>query len=941
MLRGPRDQDEPRLDQKAIYSQVAAADCEVSCAQAVGSKYQTAVFSDVCFEHEHEDICDYAKQLDPTFDESITTYFNSPDRHHFGHVNPVETKLASQVADACICMLETCQKKRVDCYKEHSMAEIQMLEKNQPVCCSSKHQLKEFYVHIHKSLMPQYKGGKFDYYRYVHKHVCDWQVTGLWNEICQDTATEGHEFRADTADDKSLAAFAAHRHVHVHEQYLTPDEEAYLRPKKKKHHYHHHKSLRVKSKFKKLSKAALEGEFVKEKKAADTKSTQLKAAQLQAAHLKAASEMHNDVLGDVTTTLGKEHENIDITWAPSMAPTNTNEPTSYPTTYPTRFVSELERAYACLPDCAIYMGHAFTIPPIQLEKICISKTLAQDCESLSLNTPSGDAKFDLAAQHIPVDQATLVCSCIWDFPLSVRGRGCIENAAHAARILLPSVAPTLNPTSTPTHATRSPTGTPSHTPTREPTISPTVEPTFQTLPPTTGPTSPPTSVPLRVKLLVCFPPCAKSVSRDWSMSQSNTHKYLLTFLSHRDVCDEAVINLPDERYKMVIASQKYPPAIVDQWTYLERSQRLLFCYCANWVSEAQEGRECVAQAEMKYANRYDFQRSNLDPNQPSWFQTSVDWPEIPTMIPTAAPTKPPTNIVPTTSPSASPTRSAVAQAAWQQQKLAKELLQAMGLANTAEPSAAPVLPTPVVTRVYPTSLPTPVPTAFIPLPGLPFISSSAPTFMPTKIHNISVLSDDDDALESPDMTATADPTQQPTHASRDFSAPTGGPTNNGGDDDDGYVDNQSEDAEFKHLLKPKKTLLPVLAPLTSAPTVSPSNRSAYEVKEGFLRYFSKEGIADECTAWPQTPKRIKKCPSIQKGFVYHVAKQLKIPGPFFIAWVNGRFSSDDKARDIRAEKLLYVLAGSKKKPAATLSPTPAARRRGHIEFTDATLQQGV
>jgi hypothetical protein len=46
----------------------------------------------------------------------------------------------------------------------------------------------------------------------------------------------------------------------------------------------------------------------------------LNVAQLQAARAKAASEMRSDTDVDATEVLGSEHEDVDITWAPAMAP---------------------------------------------------------------------------------------------------------------------------------------------------------------------------------------------------------------------------------------------------------------------------------------------------------------------------------------------------------------------------------------------------------------------------------------------------------------------------------------------------------------------------------------------------------------------------------------------------------------------------------------------
>jgi hypothetical protein len=917
MLRGPRNTDRPRFDRKAVYEKDAAKLCEVSCAQAIGNKYQTAVLSDICFENEQDDVCDYAAQLSPKFDEATATFFNSPDRHHVGHIlHPLEATLASQVADTCICMMEKCNSKQIDCFEGHSMAELQVLELNQPVCCSSKHELKKFYTELDSSMLPPFDGGQFDYYRYAHKHICDWMDTKLWAAVCDDETNELHEFRSGEGDENSVAAFTAHKHVHLRKQlHLTADERAFYK-RQKNHHKHKHRHFHVVSAFQKVKKHEdLKAQFRKQRAKQALKAKERKlakaAAQMKAARLMASKEMSSDKnTDDVTKALGSEHMNVDITWAPTMEPTTTDEPTAFPTAKPTRFVSELERAFSCLPDCAMYMDQSFTVPATKLELIVAAKGFSHTCESLGLKTPAGNVKYFFGSQSIPVNQATLLCSCIWDYPMSHRGQQCTANAAHAKPLTPPTDSPTANPTIVPTSV---PSPIPTGAPTACPTYHPTAAPAKHTGSPTTGPTSPPTAVPVRVKMLVCFPKCAKSAKRHWRLTQHDTHYYLLKFLDNRHMCSQSIMDLDEDDFEDTMKMKEYRS--LNRWADLDKETRLLFCYCANWATEAEDGRECIAQAEDRFKDRYQWlKRRQFDEQQPSWFQTAgvSDWPEIPTLAPTITPTLPPTRPrLPTPPPTAAPTMTAVAEAKKNRKQLAEDLLAAMGLGPTPVPIPPrykggaryhlPAFGTSAPTSAFskvPTYSPTLVPTTFLPLPGLPSMPSSAPSIRP------SGLSDDDNAGSSPDMTATADPTQTPTQGPHTFSEANAA----GGDDDDKYVDNKSEDQEFQHLLKPKEVLLPVLPALTPAPTARVET-NAYKVKQGFIDYFSSQGVSMKCYDWPEDNTE---CPSKQRNKIDTVAAELKMPRGFFIAWVNGKFNSKDPVRETRAEKLLYVISGGAK-----------------------------
>ena len=301
-------------------------------------------------------------------------------------------------------------------------------------------------------------------------------------------------------------------------------------------------------------------------------------------------------------------------------------------------------------------------------------------------------------------------------------------------------------------------------------------------------------------MISCFPQCAHSVHRSWALSKHATEKYLDSYLrGSRHMCEDAEFHhghLKKPKRRQMPISEK-------SFAQLEAKMRL-FCYCCKWSVDDAQGRLCVSEASMRYEEMYDEQMHR-------------------TPAPTAA----------SAQPTASPTMSAAVLKAQaekrkklEQEALAAQLLQAMGLKTDAAPLPRTQTPTPA-----PTVQPTAMPTAFEPLPPEP-----------------GQMSADDDGSSAPTMDpyadATADPTQSPTVWHRN-QAPAPAPKKKHGadDDDDTYVDNSSEDQQFDKLLKPKKPVLPLLPALTPVPTPRATS-NANMLKEKFFGYLLQQGVGE-------------------------------------------------------------------------------------------------
>jgi hypothetical protein len=79
--------------------------------------------------------------------------------------------------EICNCISKRCQLKKITCgnyaHRKQSLAEMQILAENEPICCHSAHQVSTFYFFFRNSgiLHNDTTNDGFDYYLYVKEKV--------------------------------------------------------------------------------------------------------------------------------------------------------------------------------------------------------------------------------------------------------------------------------------------------------------------------------------------------------------------------------------------------------------------------------------------------------------------------------------------------------------------------------------------------------------------------------------------------------------------------------------------------------------------------------------------------------------------------------------------------------------------------------------------------